>query len=103
MRRIGLSPLRVRTLDDAVEKLKYGFFAAVLFDERRSDVDSLEFVLNVRDVDTAVPIVIIGMGSDGVSDSVLRSQHGVYRIPHFESLDQTAKALENILEGRRGR
>lgn len=100
MRRIGLAALRVGTVDDAVKKLKYGFYTAVLLDERGTNVDSLEFVLNVRDVDPAVPILILGPSGTESVDDALRSQGGVYRIPHLKTPEQTAQALTNALEGK---
>ena len=100
MRSIGLAALRVGTVDDAVKKLKYGFYTAVLLDERCTNVDSLEFVLNVRDVDPAVPILILGPPRKESVDDALRSQRGVYRIQHLTTPEQTAEALTNALEGK---
>jgi DNA-binding NtrC family response regulator len=100
MRSIGLAALRVGTVDDAVKKLKYGFYTAVLLDERCANVDSLEFVLNVRDVDPAVPILILGPSRTESVDDALRSQRGVYMIPHLKTPAQMAEALTNALEGK---
>jgi hypothetical protein len=100
MRGMGMTPLVVRSLDDAVTELRHGFFTVVLLDGTRTDVDSLEFVLNVRDVDPAVPIVILGPCLDDTSNGVLHSQQRVYRLDSPKTPMDTARALENVLEGR---
>jgi hypothetical protein len=97
---MGLTPLIVETVDDVVRELQRGFFAAVLLDRTDTNVGALEFVQNVRDVDTAVPIVISDPSRGDFANDVLSSLGHVHRIDPPETPEQAAEALEDILEGR---
>lgn len=57
--RCGLTADVVRDVPEAVRNLGRRRYRAVLADLDKSNVDCLELVLNVRDVDAAVPIVVL--------------------------------------------
>jgi DNA-binding NtrC family response regulator len=98
---MGLTPLIVETLDDAVKELQHGFFALVIFDGTSANVDALEFARTVRNADATVPIVISASITGNCPDEALRALGRVHRTHPPETSEQAAKVLENILEGKR--
>jgi DNA-binding NtrC family response regulator len=58
----------------ALERLRRGRLAAVLVDRRFTRADVLEFILNVRDVEPAVPVIVIGGAADEAADRQIRKQ-----------------------------
>ena len=71
---LGLRPVTQFTMREALDRLRHGRFAAVLVDREFVAVDALEFVLNVRDVDSHTPIVVVGSSTVASEDRLLRSQ-----------------------------
>jgi len=66
----------VRDVSRAVAHLRRRRYRAVLVDLDAADVDSLELVLNVRDFDPVVPIVVIAADWDATNMTTLGAQPG---------------------------
>ena len=62
--RIGFAPQVWGSMRHSLEKLVQQRFAAVIVDRKFTSADVLEFILNVRDINKQIPVVIIGSGSD---------------------------------------
>jgi hypothetical protein len=76
-------------------------FAAVLVDRGATDVDALEFVLNVRDINEHVPVVVVGSTGDTDDEEALRAQ------PRTQVLDRSRERalaeLERVLSAQQCR
>ncbi len=96
---LGLAPLVRDSMSSALSKLRSERFAAVLLDRDSTDVDALEFVLNVRDIDEHVPVVVVGRAGDGSDEEALRAQPGTQVLDR--SREQVMAALERLLSARR--
>jgi len=68
---IGLSPLVRESIQASIYKLRHQQFAGILVDRNSTRAHVLEFVLNVRDIDRDIPIVISGPEDDRVLDKAL--------------------------------
>ena len=56
----GLVPIRRQHIGDAIHLLRHGRFVAAVVDHSHSTEDTLEFVLNVRDLNPGIPVLIAG-------------------------------------------
>ncbi len=75
----GFAPDLQNRIETVLDSIRRGQTAGVLIDSDHIDVDLLELVLNVRDMDSIVPIAIVG-------------QYGVR-----ESLAPLLPRMENVL------
>ena len=94
----GHVPLVRNRIDEALETLRHERIEGILVNASHTDVDVLEFVLNVRDVDEGVPIVVTA--SDAALEGLgpaLREISGVRVAPANASPEQAVAALERIL------
>ena len=62
--RVGFVPQVWGSMRHSLEKLVYQKFSAVIVDRKFTRADVLEFILNVRDINQQIPVVVIGSGSD---------------------------------------
>ena len=54
--------------------------AAVLVDRDQKIVDELELVLNVRDLDKEIPILLVGSFRETSVDALLSSRHATFLV-----------------------
>jgi hypothetical protein len=54
---------------------------AILVDRDQKEVDELELVLNVRDMDAHIPIILIGSTTDEHMDLILSNQPATFIVP----------------------
>jgi FixJ family two-component response regulator len=101
--RIGFAPQVWGSMRHSLDKLLHQRFAAVIVDRKLTRADVLEFILNVRDVNQEIPIVVIGQGSDERLDrKIMRQDHTVILdAPEMgdtlaERLSQVLKVNENV-------
>jgi DNA-binding response OmpR family regulator len=80
LREIKLAPTFVRTLAGVVHALGHMKASAVLVDRNQGAVDDLELVLNVRDLNPEIPIILIGGRREDRADEILSSQQATYLI-----------------------
>jgi len=57
---LGVEPMVCRSIQDVLKKLRHEQFMAVIFDSDQLDVDALELVLNIRDINNNIPVIVIG-------------------------------------------
>jgi hypothetical protein len=75
---IGFEPLVTASMEHALARLRRERFAAVFVDPRSVSIDALEFVLNARDIDPDVPVVVVGTPPDGSEHRILETQRKVH-------------------------
>lgn len=99
---LGFAPLVRDSMSSALSKLRSERFAAVLVDGDAIDVDVLEFVLNVRDINEHVPVVVVGRPFDEGSEEVLREHLTRLRTVVLDgSPDEVISGLEQVLDVER--
>jgi FixJ family two-component response regulator len=62
--RIGFAPQVWGSMRHTLDKLLHQRFAAVIVDRKFTNADVLEFILNVRDINQKIPVIVIGSGND---------------------------------------
>jgi DNA-binding NtrC family response regulator len=76
--RVGFTPQVWGSMRHSLEKLVHQRFTAVIVDRKFTTADILEFVLNVRDINQQIPVVIIGSGSDKrIDKKISRLEHTI--------------------------
>ena len=93
----GLVPLVQRNIPQALDKLRHEHFAMIVVDRSHTDVDVLEFILNVRDIDGEIPIVVIGQSDDTLDDQILRAQPRTFVSGQYDSPEHFAREIGQIL------
>jgi DNA-binding NtrC family response regulator len=82
----------------SLEKLRRRRFAAVIVDRKFTHADVLEFVLNVRDIDQQIPVVVIGRGKDARIDAKISRQDHTVILNGSRRTDKLAERLLSALE-----
>lgn len=76
--RVGFPPQVWGSMRHSLDKLRHQKFAAVIIDRKFTHADVLEFILNVRDINHKIPVLVIGPGQDEQMDrKILRLNHTV--------------------------
>jgi DNA-binding NtrC family response regulator len=83
---------------EAITAMHHGKFAVIVLDPQAVNVDALEFVLNARDFDAEVPIVIMGKSKRTSTNGVLSHMSRVFWLPKGER--GIVKELKNIIHGK---
>jgi len=94
---IGLVPLVRGDIESILDKLRHDQFGAVLVDGRYANTDVLELILNVRDVDEQIPVVVLGKLSDEAVRKTLAAQKQTTLVEDAADSGKLAERLENIL------
>jgi CheY-like chemotaxis protein len=81
----GLNPVVSGSMTEALSEIRHRRFAAIFIDSETSSVDSLEAVLNVRDLDTRVPIFVTGDLPNRRYEQLLMSRRAVFLFPQLDS------------------
>lgn len=71
--RLELVPTFVRSLEGVVHAMRHMRARALLVDRDQRGADDLELVLNVRDLEPEIPIILIGSTGQGPADEILSS------------------------------
>lgn len=91
---IGFSPLVRESIQSALDRLRHEKFAAIVVDQKRAKVDVLEFILNVRDIDTEIPVLVVGPLKSEPTYETLQRLYNTVILTEFESAESLAKSLE---------
>lgn len=94
---LGFAPQVWGSMQHSLDKLRHEKFAAILVDLEFTHADVLEFILNVRDIDKKVPVVVIGTVKDERLDRMLVKQDHTIILREFESKDRLAEKLAQAL------
>lgn len=93
---VGYVPIVRSNMMEAISKLRHEPFAAVLVDRNHSEADTLEFILNVRDMDEQIPIVVFGSAENHNESRVLSSQRNTVLVG--ENYAKVKSEIKRILE-----
>jgi len=85
------------SMQHSLDKLRHQKFSAILVDLKFTHADVLEFILNVRDIDKKIPVVVIGHGTDERIDRKIAKQDHTIVLSEVESGDKLAEKLEQVL------
>jgi two-component SAPR family response regulator len=81
----------------SLDKLFHQRFVAVIIDRKFTHADVLEFILNVRDIDKKVPVVVIGNGKEEGIDKKIAKQDYTTVLGDFESGEKLAEKIEQVI------
>ncbi|MBN2269550.1 MAG: hypothetical protein JXN61_02990 [Sedimentisphaerales bacterium] len=70
--RCGFTPQVWGSMRHSLEKLRRHQFNVVLVDRNFTQADVLEFILNVRDIDQQVPVIVLGSGPDKIDRKIAK-------------------------------
>lgn len=88
------------SMQHSLDKLRHEKFAAVLVDLEFTRADVLEFILNVRDIDKEVPVVVIGTVKDERIDRMIVKQAHTRVLTEVENRDRFVEKLARALNRR---
>jgi len=74
------SPTFVGSTEAALHALRHMQATAILVNRDQKTADELELVLNVRDLDEEIPIILIGSSTDRRTERILMSLPGTFLI-----------------------
>lgn len=95
---VGHTPRRRGTMREALRQLDLARFAGIVVDwPTAQDFDALEFVLNARDIDSQVPIIILQATDAPAASPELVSIPNTFVLHSDRRLDRLAKALRLLL------
>ena len=85
------------SMQHSLEKLRHQKFTAILVDQKFTHADVLEFILNVRDIDKKVPVVVIGNGADEKITRKIANQDHTTILSEVENNDKLTDKLGHVL------
>jgi len=100
---IGLAPLVRENIQGVLDKLRHEQFGAIVVDQRYANPDVLELILNVRDIDEQIPVVVLGKLSDETVRKTLASQKQTIVVEDTADGNKLAGKLEEILTSLEGK
>ena len=81
----GFTPLVRDNMQKILEKLGHDDITAVVMDTDNASTDIIEFVLNVRDINQDVPIVIVGTEVTANEVQALERQHNIVILNEYSA------------------
>jgi DNA-binding NtrC family response regulator len=85
------------SMQHSLEKLRHEKFRAILVDQKFTKADALEFVLNVRDIDEKIPVIVIGDGTDEKVVQKIAKQENTRVFGEVASADELKGVLGQAL------
>ncbi len=76
----GYLPVSMDSLSKILNEARHNNYAAVLVDQEQSSLDPLELILNLREIDEKLPVLIFGQNSKEDYDRRLLNRTRVYPI-----------------------
>jgi len=98
LRGIGVEPEVRGSVPGALERLRRGRLAAILVDRRFTRADALEFVLNVRDIEAVMPVIVIGAAHDKGIDQQILQQNYTAVVDESRDMDLLSGELVRVLD-----
>ena len=90
--KLGYIPLIRQNMITALRDIQREFVAIIILDLKSTKIDVLEFVINVRDIDQYIPVVIVDEPIEG--KEVIINQQNIFFIS--KAFDQIKKILNMI-------
>lgn len=92
----GLTPILRRTMLPALEKIRHENFIAIFIDCNAVEIDILEFVLNVRDINSHIPIFVIGKPANESENLSFLNLQNVFLLDDILLLKNVRKDMMSI-------
>jgi len=96
--RAGFDPQVWGSMRHSLDKLHQQKFAAVIVDRKFTHADALEFILNVRDINQKIPVVVIGSEKDEQMDKEIMRQNRTIILNGADGKDISAETLERAIK-----
>lgn len=96
---IGFIPEVRGSARHSLDKVRRQRLSGVVIDRKFTHADVLEFILNVRDINPKIPVVVIGFGKDKQIDRKITKQDHTKVLGEFDRGETLAKELTHILWG----
>ncbi len=96
---VGFIPQVWGSMRHTLDKLLHQRFAAIIVDRKFTNADVLEFILNVRDINKEIPVVVIGPGSDERIDRKIRKQNCTIILNGSDKDGTLGEKLAHALKG----
>jgi hypothetical protein len=96
---IGFVPEVRGSVRHSLDKVRRQRFSGVVVDRKFTHADVLEFVLNVRDINQKIPVVVIGFGKDKRIDGKITKQDHTRVLSEFDRGETLAKELARAFGG----
>lgn len=93
----GFAPQVWGSMRHSLDKLVRERFAAVVIDRKFTRADVLEFILNIRDIDKTIPVVVVGPGKDERIERKIVDQDHTVVLAEFEGAETLAQKLAEAL------
>ncbi len=90
---MGLVPFIRDGMMQALTTLSHDRFAAVFVDGEAIGADAIEFLLNVRDIDNAVPVVVIDEHLGRQESGVLKQQRHTFLLSDTTGVSQLLQTI----------
>jgi len=94
----SFSPTFLNSLEGLLHALSHMQAKAILVDREQKKADELELVLNVRDLDDGIPILLIGSTRNESTDKLLEGQHATFLVRKPITDRSLAQELEVLTE-----
>jgi len=91
-------PTFLNSLEGLLHALSHTRAKAILVDREQKKADELELVLNVRDMDGRIPILLIGSTRSEGTDKILQGQHATFLVRKPITDCSLAEELKRITE-----
>lgn len=92
----GFEVLVRESIAGAIEKLRTDRFLAIVADAQHTTEDVLEFVLNIRDFDESIPILVTGPFPVAGKDKTLLSRLRVAVVHRGRALQDMGKTITRL-------
>jgi DNA-binding NtrC family response regulator len=91
--KIGFVPEVRGSVRHSLDKVRRQRFSGVIVDRKFTHADVLEFILNVRDINRTIPVVVIGSGKDKRIEGKINKQDHTRVLGEFDRGQTLAKEL----------
>lgn len=94
---IGVVPIVRKRMLPALDRIRHERFDAVFLDQNRGEVDVLEFVLNVRDHNSKIPVVVVGDISDTREQRLVNSMQPIFSVKgNYHDLERQIQQILHL-------
>lgn len=93
--RLGFTTMLWSSALHSLEKLRSQPVQAVVIDRDVAHADVLEFILNVRDINAHIPIVVVAQHKQDATDEAMRQQS---QVTYIQASCQDPKFKKTLLE-----
>jgi FixJ family two-component response regulator len=95
---IGLSPQLWGSMQHLLDRVRHEKFAAIFIDRKFTRADVLEFILNVRDINQEIPVVVIGPVKDERAEKKIRRMDHTIIFDDSERDDTLGEEIAHTLK-----